>query len=131
MALPVPLVLLLDELGATQDVWQLAAWELHVIMQLVTVELCASRSALVFAASAEAALNPTIHNAKRTLPRVRTCSPTSAIAAAAYPKARRQQKPRYVVGSVSHSGRGTAGSRAENRSRPARKPPMCACQAIC
>jgi hypothetical protein len=29
--------------GTTQEAWQLAAWALHVIMQLVTVEVCASR----------------------------------------------------------------------------------------
>jgi hypothetical protein len=32
--------------GTTQVVWQLAAWELQVIMQLVVVELCARRSTL-------------------------------------------------------------------------------------
>jgi hypothetical protein len=31
------------EPGTTHAVWQVAAWELHVIMQLVTVEVCASR----------------------------------------------------------------------------------------
>jgi hypothetical protein len=29
--------------GTTQVVWQLAAWELQVIMQLVVIELCAKR----------------------------------------------------------------------------------------
>jgi hypothetical protein len=29
--------------GTTQVVWQLAAWELQAIMQLVVVELCAKR----------------------------------------------------------------------------------------
>lgn len=29
--------------GTTQPVWQAAAWELQVIMQLVTAELCAKR----------------------------------------------------------------------------------------
>jgi hypothetical protein len=32
--------------GTTQVVWQLAAWELQVIMQLVVVELCAKRIGL-------------------------------------------------------------------------------------
>jgi hypothetical protein len=32
--------------GTTQADWQLAAWELQLIMQLVVVELCASRIAL-------------------------------------------------------------------------------------
>jgi hypothetical protein len=29
--------------GTTQVVWQLAAWELQLIMQFVVVELCAKR----------------------------------------------------------------------------------------
>jgi hypothetical protein len=33
----------LDEEGTTHEVWQVAAWELQPIMQLVVVELCARR----------------------------------------------------------------------------------------
>jgi hypothetical protein len=46
LAAVLPVVVAVDGLddalpGTTHDVWQLAACELHVIMQLVVVEVCA------------------------------------------------------------------------------------------
>jgi hypothetical protein len=45
--------------GTTHAAWQFAAWELHVIMQLVTVEVCASRS---FSAASASCGDPAIAN---------------------------------------------------------------------
>jgi hypothetical protein len=42
--------------GTRHVVWQVAAWELHSIMQLVTVDVCASR----ILAAAAALTNPSV-----------------------------------------------------------------------
>ncbi|MGC1780365.1 MAG: hypothetical protein WBB34_20720 [Xanthobacteraceae bacterium] len=48
--------------GRTQEVWQFAAAELHDIMQLVTVEVCARRSFAALAAPIAAAVSATMPN---------------------------------------------------------------------
>jgi hypothetical protein len=50
--------------GKMQAVWQVAAWELHVIMQLVTVDVCASR---ILPLSAAAMVGPPINKAVQTI----------------------------------------------------------------
>ena len=70
-----------DAPGTTQVVWQAAACELHVIMQLVTVELCAKRifPALATAVASMAAPHP--NSASKIKPRPMTASHRSATAA--------------------------------------------------
>ncbi len=54
--------------GTTQAVWQLAACELQLIMQLVVVEVCASRiDLLLLAADALAAHSANASTARRTV----------------------------------------------------------------
>lgn len=65
--------------GTTQAVWQLAACELQVIMQLVVVEVCASRIVLLLlAAEALAANAPTARMDITTL-RLRTPASSPAV----------------------------------------------------
>jgi hypothetical protein len=63
----------LDEEGTTQEAWQLAAWELQSIMQLVVVELCASRIDLPGAAASPFVADAQIIDAVRMISRPRTC----------------------------------------------------------
>lgn len=61
--------------GTTQALWQVAACELQLIMQLVVVELCARRTVLLPLAAEEAAVNATTTNPDKTILKLRT--PTS------------------------------------------------------
>ena len=70
--LPVPVAELDDVLGTTQPVWQVAACELQLIMQLVVAELCASRIDLVAFAADAAPLQQPISNATTTIRKTRT-----------------------------------------------------------
>jgi type III secretory pathway component EscS len=64
--------------GTTQALWQLAACELQFIMQLVVVELCASRIVLLLPTAEAAVVNAPTANRDRTTLRLRTLasSPT-------------------------------------------------------
>jgi predicted molibdopterin-dependent oxidoreductase YjgC len=58
--------------GTTQAVWQLAACELQLIMQLVVVEVCASRIDLLLPAAGALAAHATTTNADRRMVTLRT-----------------------------------------------------------
>ena len=52
--------------GTTQVVWQLAAWELQLIMQLVVVELCAKRIWVCLSAALHSAIDQVIAATAKT-----------------------------------------------------------------
>jgi hypothetical protein len=69
--LPVVAALVGCEPGITRVVWQLAAWELHNIMQFVTFEVCARRIR-VAACTVElqiATANAAVHKIAPAMPR--------------------------------------------------------------
>jgi hypothetical protein len=67
-----------DVLGSTQVVWQLAACELQLIMQLVVAELCASRIDLLPLSADTRPMQQPIANASRTIRQAHTfASPTA------------------------------------------------------
>jgi hypothetical protein len=60
--------------GTTQVVWQLAACELQAIMQLVVVEVCASRMDLLRLAAGALSALPTIAKPIATMIKPRNCA---------------------------------------------------------
>jgi hypothetical protein len=79
--LPVPVVVVeleVDVLGTTQVVWQLAACELQLIMQLVVAELCASRIDLPPLSAEAPATEPPMTNAIRAIRKPHTFASSTA-----------------------------------------------------
>jgi hypothetical protein len=72
VVLPPVIALLDDEAGTTQAAWQVAAVVLQVIMQVVVVEVCASRSRGLLAAADSLPTSQAAGNRKQITSTART-----------------------------------------------------------